>query len=97
MLATLAIIVWHLYGVIFDPDAYPMNWAWYDGRMSIEHYEHEHPLDARAMAEVGSEAAGDDAEPKDIQPIEKIRDTSACRPCACTLEPRVNSFLRTTP
>ena len=29
VLATLAIIVWHLYGVMFDPDAYPMNWAWY--------------------------------------------------------------------
>ncbi len=49
ILATLAIIVWHLYGVIFDPDAYPMNWAWYDGKMSIEHYEHEHPLDHMAL------------------------------------------------
>ena len=37
ILATLAIIVWHIYSVIFDPDAYPMNWAWYDGKMSIEH------------------------------------------------------------
>ena len=45
ILATLAIIVWHFYSVIFDPDAYPMNWAWFDGKMSIEHYEHEHPLD----------------------------------------------------
>ena len=36
VLATLAIIVWHLYGVMFDPDAYPMNWAWYDGKMSLE-------------------------------------------------------------
>ncbi len=49
VLATLAIIVWHLYGVMFDPDAYPMNWAWYDGKMSIEHYEHEHPLDLLAI------------------------------------------------
>jgi cytochrome b subunit of formate dehydrogenase len=49
VLATLAIIVWHLYGVIFDPDAYPMNWAWFDGKMSIEHYEHEHPLDIGAI------------------------------------------------
>jgi cytochrome b subunit of formate dehydrogenase len=63
ILATLAIIVWHLYGVIFDPDAYPMNWAWYDGKMSIEHYEHEHPLDllaiekARGLEEEGAEPA----------------------------------------
>ncbi len=49
VLATLAIIVWHLYAVIFDPDAYPMNWAWFDGKMSIEHYEHEHPLDTLAI------------------------------------------------
>ncbi len=49
VLATLAIIVWHFYAVIFDPDAYPMNWAWFDGKMSVEHYEHEHPLDMLAI------------------------------------------------
>ena len=49
ILATLAIVVWHIYAVVFDPDAYPMNWAWFDGRMSIEHYEHEHPLDMLAI------------------------------------------------
>jgi cytochrome b subunit of formate dehydrogenase len=30
-LATLAIVVWHLYFVIFDPAVYPMNWAWLKG------------------------------------------------------------------
>ena len=56
VLATLAIIVWHLYGVIFDPDVYPMNWAWFDGKMSIEQYEHEHPLDYLAIEKAqGSE------------------------------------------
>ena len=56
VLATLAIIVWHLYGVIFDPDAYPMNWAWYDGKMAIRQYEHEHPLDVLAIERaLGSE------------------------------------------
>jgi hypothetical protein len=49
ILATLAIIVWHLYAVIVDPDAYPMNWAWFDGKMSIEYYEHEHPLDSEPI------------------------------------------------
>jgi hypothetical protein len=43
ILASLAILVWHLYFVIFDPDVYPMNWAWYDGRVSAEWYAHEHP------------------------------------------------------
>ena len=45
ILATLAILVWHFYMVIFDPDVYPMNWAWYDGKMTIEQYREEHALD----------------------------------------------------
>ena len=32
VLATLAILVWHLYWVIFDPDVYPMDWSWWNGR-----------------------------------------------------------------
>ncbi len=36
ILATLAIVVWHLYHVIFDPDVYPMNWAWFDGKKKEE-------------------------------------------------------------
>lgn len=42
VLATLAIFVWHFYHVIFDPDVYPMNWAWWDGRVSAEWYQKEH-------------------------------------------------------
>jgi cytochrome b subunit of formate dehydrogenase len=42
ILATLAIIVWHFYGVIFDPEVYPMNWSWWDGRMSEDEFKHEH-------------------------------------------------------
>ena len=53
ILATLAIVVWHFYQVIFDPDVYPMNWAWYDGKMSVEHYRREHPLDADPEEEAG--------------------------------------------
>jgi hypothetical protein len=51
VLATLAIVAWHLYQVFFDPDTYPMNWAWYDGKMSLEHYREEHGLDAKALLE----------------------------------------------
>ncbi|MGZ4814829.1 MAG: cytochrome b/b6 domain-containing protein [Terriglobales bacterium] len=49
VLATLAILVWHFYGVIFDPDTYPMNWAWYDGKMSVEHYSEEHGCDQETI------------------------------------------------
>ncbi len=31
ILACLAIAVWHFYWVIFDPDIYPMSWAWLTG------------------------------------------------------------------
>ena len=51
ILATLAIIIWHLYAVIFDPDAYPINWAWYDGKMSEEQYRHEHEFHYRDLQE----------------------------------------------
>lgn len=32
VLATLAIVVWHFYWVIFDPDVYPMDWTWWNGQ-----------------------------------------------------------------
>jgi cytochrome b subunit of formate dehydrogenase len=51
ILATLAIVVWHFYQVFFDPDVYPMNWAWWDGKMPVEQYRHEHGLDTEALAE----------------------------------------------
>ncbi len=49
ILATLAIVVWHFYMIIFDPDVYPMNWAWYDGKVSLEHYREEHGLDSETI------------------------------------------------
>jgi len=32
VLATLAIVIWHFYSVIFDPDVYPLNTAFLTGR-----------------------------------------------------------------
>jgi cytochrome b subunit of formate dehydrogenase/5-methylcytosine-specific restriction endonuclease McrA len=51
VLATLAIIVWHFYQVFFDPDVYPMNWAWWDGKMTRQHYREEHGLDHAVFIE----------------------------------------------
>jgi cytochrome b subunit of formate dehydrogenase len=36
VLATLAIVVWHFYAVIFDPDVYPMDTAWLTGVSAAE-------------------------------------------------------------
>ena len=58
ILATLAILVWHFYQVIFDPDIYPMNWAWYDGKMSVETYSHEHADDSVTVQEAVQANAG---------------------------------------
>jgi formate dehydrogenase gamma subunit len=49
VLATLAIIVWHFYQVIFDPDVYPINLAFLDGRVSEKRYQEEHELDYERM------------------------------------------------
>jgi formate dehydrogenase gamma subunit len=50
VLATLAIIVWHFYSVIFDPDVYPINYAFLDGRMSEEVFKEEHEAAYEQMA-----------------------------------------------
>jgi cytochrome b subunit of formate dehydrogenase len=67
VLATLAIIVWHFYQVFFDPDVYPMNGAWWDGKMTLHHYRQEHGLDTSAISgadEVAVEAASPQAKPQ---------------------------------
>jgi cytochrome b subunit of formate dehydrogenase len=53
ILAVLAIIVWHLYHVIFDPDVYPMSMAWWDGRVTEHWYREEHALDTKTLEESG--------------------------------------------
>jgi cytochrome b subunit of formate dehydrogenase len=45
ILASLAIVVWHFYFVIYNPDVYPMNKAWYTGYLTREEMELEHPLE----------------------------------------------------
>ena len=46
VLATLAIVVWHFYSVIFDPEVYPLNTAFWTGH-SVKKTEHseEHETD----------------------------------------------------
>lgn len=48
ILACLAIVVWHFYHVIFDPDVYPLNMACWDGKVSEHWHKEEHALDAAA-------------------------------------------------
>ena len=76
VLATLAILVWHFYQVFFDPDTYPMNWAWFDGKMSIEHYQEEHGLDnetIRQSVEIAA-AENDESQPMEVAPAADAKE-----------------------
>jgi cytochrome b subunit of formate dehydrogenase len=50
-LAFLAIVVWHFYFVIFNPDIYPMSLAWLKGTISEEEMAEEHPLELKRLKE----------------------------------------------
>ncbi len=54
-LAFLAIVVWHIYFVIFNPDVYPMNLAWIKGTITEEEMEEEHPLELEEIKKQHSE------------------------------------------
>lgn len=49
VLATLAIVVWHFYWVIFDPEVYPMDTTWWSGRSPA----------SRVRERAGTDACGD--------------------------------------
>jgi cytochrome b subunit of formate dehydrogenase len=56
-LATLAIIVWHFYFVIFNPDIYPMNLAWFKGTITEEEMLEEHPIELEKLKQQQLEEA----------------------------------------
>ncbi len=66
-LATLAIIVWHFYFVILNPDSYPINLAFWKGTITGREMLDEHPLEleeieAREKAQELAEKAEDSKE-----------------------------------
>ncbi|MEI2726365.1 MAG: cytochrome b/b6 domain-containing protein [Verrucomicrobiota bacterium] len=54
ILACLAIIVWHFYHVMLDPDVYPLNLACWDGKVSRHWQAEEHPLDPASVVPAAS-------------------------------------------
>ena len=36
-----------------------MNWAWWDGKMTLHHYREEHGLDSKVISERSAETAGE--------------------------------------
>lgn len=63
ILACLAIVVWHFYHVLFEPGTYPMNFAWWDGRVSKEWLEEEHPLEVEKPAPATNEGTPEGGRP----------------------------------
>ncbi len=70
LLATLAIIIWHLYNVHLNPERFPMNRTFWTGMISEEEMRRHHPLEyeelmasraARPPAQAGLAAAGQSA------------------------------------
>ena len=76
VLATLAIVVWHFYQVFLDPDTYPMNWAWWDGKMSFDHYNDEHGLDGETLLAAAEEEIKELAMTEDNVPAEAGKEQS---------------------
>lgn len=61
ILATLSIVVWHFYAVIFNPDVYPMNLSWLTGRLSEEEMADEHPGELERLQRLEREAQSNPA------------------------------------
>jgi len=59
ILATLAIVVWHFYAVIFDPEVYPLKWTLVNGRAP----EHEVREGEEAEPGAAEANAADEAQP----------------------------------
>ncbi len=68
-LATLAILIWHMYSTVFSPSVYPMNPSWMTGKMPVEVYRHEHPEDPAVNG--GADAPSAVTPPKMAHPDDK--------------------------
>lgn len=63
-LATLAILVWHFYFVIFNPEVYPLNQSMIDGMMSEAEMEREHARELARLREAAAKAVEEAEAPK---------------------------------
>ncbi|MHC4063339.1 MAG: cytochrome b/b6 domain-containing protein [Planctomycetota bacterium] len=70
-LATLAIFVWHIYGTIFSPSAYPMNPAWISGKMPRDMYLHEHPEGPKLKARIVRPRFEEETEDDGSEPLRR--------------------------
>lgn len=70
ILASLAIVVWHFYFVIYNPDVYPLNRTFITGYMTREEMEHEHPLELEEIDKMEEEMKSEKEEESSRKEIE---------------------------
>jgi cytochrome b subunit of formate dehydrogenase len=74
ILACLAIVVWHFYHVIFDPDVYPANTACLNGRVSKAWLEEEHAAEFEELEASHSKTPTTENGLLDVDPQRKAPD-----------------------
>ncbi len=65
LLATLAIVVWHFYNVHFNPKRFPGSLTWWHGKITVEEFKDEHPLEFEEWRTAGRTS-------EDDEPVEKV-------------------------
>jgi cytochrome b subunit of formate dehydrogenase len=68
ILAFLAIIIWHMYNVHFNPSVFPMSRIWLTGKIGLHELQENHPLEyerimARQRRSAGSASVTGEAPP----------------------------------
>jgi formate dehydrogenase gamma subunit len=78
ILASMTILVWHLYSVMFDPEVYPMNWAKVTGYIPEDQMKHHHSLEWEEIEGVAvtEDRPGSEEENRLLEQAEQSRKTA---------------------
>jgi cytochrome b subunit of formate dehydrogenase/DnaJ-class molecular chaperone len=68
LLATFSILIWHFYLVIFDPAVYPMDTAWFNGKIPADHYRRTRPGYYRELGRAGLLETPEEPDSPDSEP-----------------------------
>ena len=70
LLATLAIVIWHFYNVHFNPHKFPGSLTWWHGKISVEEFRDEHPLEYEEWMKAGKigERTAERSEESEVRP-----------------------------
>ena len=72
VLATLSIILWHWFFVVFRPHKYPLIFTCMDGRITVTHYRDEHKLKFKKIIVEWLEVKSGKRDPKKLDELTKI-------------------------